>query len=502
MAWSKDQAFLVNFSLENSYNIIMKPTKKTKDISPEKLKELKTNAFNILTDVRRQLLTDYPFLGSIAMSMNLIPVRDVNLTTAATDGSSLYFDIAFLSELTNEERIFVFAHEVWHAAMCHFVRKETRQAKLFNIAADLEVNQLLDKDGFKLIKNCMMPNMFKFAHNLSAEQYYELLEKQANKIMKQMKQQMSKGSKGKDSKNQAGSEQDSGKGKKQKGNKLGDGQSGNGEPSENGQLSSGSGDGNEGFDKHIYKNEESSGNSNGTRSDKYGTVGNDPDFVPKVSEEAESNMKSSVSLAAQQVEKMRGELPAHYKGVIDKLLKPSVNWKEALQNFVTKTVDNKVNWSIPNRRYVSRKLYLPSHDGDMIRLGVIIDTSGSTAADLPRFLTELNAIVQSFSSYEITVIQCDAKVQEVVKYDLDNPFKVEQYEIKGFGGTMLGPAFNHILENNIEVDGIVAFTDGYFEPDLEPDMTIPTLWLITKDGTEDVVKFGTVIKMDGSKEQA
>ena len=448
-----------------------------KQLSESKLKELKSNALNILLETRRKLLNNYPFLGSIAMSMDVVPVRDKALITAATDGSSIYFDIDFLSKLSDDEQMFVFAHEIWHAALCHMIRKESRDSMTFNIAADLEVNQLLVADGLTPIKDCILPetlaNKIKLPKNESAENYYELLQKLADK-------QANNNSNGNNS------------------NRM----SSNGSSSSNSNSKCKNSNQNnpKQIDKHIYKDDIADESSNEKRIDRYGEVGKDPDFVPNVKPNIDSEMKSTVSMAAQQYERQRGELPNHIKSIIKKLLTPKVNWKEALQKFITKSIDNKVNWNIPNRRFIYGGTYLPSHSGDIIKLGVIIDTSGSTSDDMIQFISELNAIVSCFNNYELTVCQCDTEVKSIKTYDQYNALKHEDIEIEGGGGTYLTPAFETIQAQNDlgehEVDGLIVFTDGYIEKIDKNICNIPVLWVISKDGNESECTFGDVIKMD------
>ena len=448
-----------------------------KQLSESKLKELKSNALNILLETRRKLLNNYPFLGSIAMSMDVVPVRDKALITAATDGSSIYFDIDFLSKLSDDEQMFVFAHEIWHAALCHMIRKESRDSMTFNIAADLEVNQLLVADGLTPIKDCILPetlaNKIKLPKNESAENYYELLQKLADK-------QVNNNSSGNNS------------------NRM----SSNGSSSSNSNSKCKNSNQNnpKQIDKHIYKDDIADESSNEKRIDRYGEVGKDPDFVPNVKPNIDSEMKSTVSMAAQQYERQRGELPNHIKSIIKKLLTPKVNWKEALQKFITKSIDNKVNWNIPNRRFIYGGTYLPSHSGDIIKLGVIIDTSGSTSDDMIQFISELNAIVSCFNNYELTVCQCDTEVKSIKTYDQYNALKHEDIEIEGGGGTYLTPAFETIQAQNDlgehEIDGLIVFTDGYIEKIDKNICNIPVLWVISKDGNESECTFGDVIKMD------
>ena len=150
-----------------------------KSLSEEELNTLKKKAGQILSICRRNILAKYPFIGSIALRMNMIPVRDVRVRTACTDGNSVYFDIAFLSSLNDDERVFVLAHEVWHAVLMHLVRRQTRNPELFNIATDKEVNNLLVNDGFTPPADLLFPD--ENEKGKCAEEIYEMLLKQMKK---------------------------------------------------------------------------------------------------------------------------------------------------------------------------------------------------------------------------------------------------------------------------------------------------------------------------------
>ena len=73
----------------------------------------------VLAQDRQKLLMRWPFIGGIMMRMELVPVRDDRLDTASTNGDSVFVDIDFYAKLTAEQRLFVLAHEVWHAILLH-----------------------------------------------------------------------------------------------------------------------------------------------------------------------------------------------------------------------------------------------------------------------------------------------------------------------------------------------------------------------------------------------
>ena len=442
-------------------------------LSPEKLASLKENARGILAECRRCLMDRQPFVGGVAMSLDIVPTRDKRVPTACTDGKSIYFDIDFLSNLSVDERLFVIAHEIWHNVMLHFVRCESREHNLFNIATDLEVNQLLVKDGLCIPKECLWPDQFGFKHDLNAEQYYELLLNQQNKSKS--------GSNGKSSSSASGS---------------GNSQS-NSNDSESKLTSAGKPKGQ--FDSHKYEGDDAENDVGENCSDKWGEVGFDEDFKPETSEdEMRKNVaavREAAVTAAQNYERQRGELPAHIKGIVQKLLKPEVSWKEILAQFITRASGEDRTWRLPNRRFIHNGLYLPSTEGMKMKIAVGIDTSGSVMQDLPKFLGELNSLVKSFGSYELHLIQCDARIQDYKLYTEEDPLDLEheKFNVRGMGGTKLKPIFDYVELNQLDIDAAVIFTDGYCERFNTYDApSYPVLWMVSKGGSKENLTFGEV----------
>ena len=450
-------------------------------LSPEKLASLKENARGILAECRRCLMDRQPFVGGVAMSLDIVPTRDKRVPTACTDGKSIYFDIDFLSNLSVDERLFVIAHEIWHNVMLHFVRCESRDHNIFNIATDLEVNQLLVKDGLCIPKECLWPDQFGFRHDLNAEQYYELLLNQQNKSKS--------GSNGKSSSSASGS---------------GNSQS-NSNNSESKLTSAGKPKGQ--FDSHKYEGDDDENDVGENCSDKWGEVGFDEEFKPETSEdEMRKNVaavREAAVTAAQNYERQRGELPAHIKGIVQKLLKPEVSWKEVLAQFITRASGEDRTWRTPNRRFVHSGLYLPSTEGMKMKIAVGIDTSGSVMADLPKFLGEINSLVKSFGSYELHLIQCDARIQDYKLYTEEDPLDLEheKFNVRGMGGTKLKPIFDYVELNQLDIDAAVIFTDGYCERFNTYDApSYPVLWMVSKGGSKENLTFGEVHVFEKSED--
>lgn len=499
---------------------------KDKELTEDEIRSLKKKAFEALSHARHQILIKYPFIGSIALRMDLIPVRDIRVGTACTDGNNVYFDIAFLSSLNDDERIFVLAHEIWHAVLMHLVRRHNREPELFNIATDKEVNYILKNDGLTPPENLLFPEGDEVGKN--AEEIYEMLLKKRKNMMKQLKKMQSSG--GSNSKSSSGASN----GNNKQSSKNTSGGSSNGSSNDDKDDDKNSGgfnhrqykvggrktqlDGQ--FDKHIYEGDEAeeqpkqNGQPNNSKSglvdkdgnpvtvtDKYGEVGYDNDYKPEISKSFADKMRETIISEVQRQEKMRGNVPAHLKEYIKRITTPEIKWQEVLAQFVTRCYNSgNRSWIPPNRRHIHNDVYLQSRQADRIRLCVGIDTSGSTFNDRSKFLGELHSLIKSFGVFSLDIIECDAEVGAHHHYTQDDNLEFEidngEYAMTGGGGTAMLPIYNYILDNQIECDAIVIMTDGYIDniPN-NPIPSLPTLWIVTKGGTMNFCDWGQKVQL-------
>ena len=426
----------------------MAKAKKTKNnAGAVDLAQQKIKVEELLTQDRQKLLMKMSFIGALLMRLDLVPVRDERLDTAATDGDRIYVDIDFYMRLKADERLFVLAHEAWHCALIHFMRRGNRNQELFNIAADLEIHFILTDEGFKA--PFVLPHDPRWK-GLSAEEIYERIQEKAH-------QQKMAGGGGGGSGCRSGSGLSEGKESK---NIKGQG---------NGQ----------GFDKHLEKGDKDGESEGDSKSGK----GRDADYSPEVKPGAEERCRERLTAAVQQYERMKGRLPAGLMGLVEAILKPEIGWKELLSQFVTNCYGGSRRWLPPARRHVWKGLYLQSQRTERLRAIVAIDTSGSTSGDLSKFFSELVALLNSFGSYELTVIQCDAAVGKVETFDDCNLLDPNRkWEVTGGGGTDFRPVFSYIDEHSeLDPNLLIFFTDGYGDyPDRPPPY--PVMWFLTSDG--------------------
>lgn len=156
-----------------------------------------------------------------------------------------------------------------------------------------------------------------------------------------------------------------------------------------------------------------------------------------------------------------------------------------LQRYVDSAARQVSTWSRPNRRYVSRGLYLPGRMPDgMSRLAIVIDVSGSiNAAKLATFLKALNVAVEVAGPEAVDVIQCDTKITDRREF---GPGELITVDVIGGGGTELSPALAEVKD----AAACIVFTDCEFRRDpINPG--VPVLWARWGDGAAP--GFGEVI---------
>jgi predicted metal-dependent peptidase len=131
------------------------------------------DATDKLISARIEMLIRMPFFGNMATRMALVERND--MPTASVDGRNFYFNTKFVNSLKQKELIWLFAHEVMHCALEHFIRKDGRDHQLWNIAADYAINDILERNGIgKRIEGTLYDT--KYSNKCAEEIYDELLE--------------------------------------------------------------------------------------------------------------------------------------------------------------------------------------------------------------------------------------------------------------------------------------------------------------------------------------
>ncbi|MBM4290400.1 MAG: hypothetical protein FJ138_02305 [Deltaproteobacteria bacterium] len=146
------------------------------------------------------------------------------------------------------------------------------------------------------------------------------------------------------------------------------------------------------------------------------------------------------------------------------------------------------------RRLIHRDLYLPSYRGDAIRLAVALDTSGSTLGLLPTFLKELEEVLRACPRFDLTLIQCAAAVHKTDRFTHRQRAQIGATEVVGGGGTRFGPVFEHLARDGERApDLLLYFTDGV-GPRVEAAPSYPVLWVLCGEH-ERPASFGVELRL-------
>ena len=216
---------------------------------------------------------------------------------------------------------------------------------------------------------------------------------------------------------------------------------------------------------------------------------------PSVSDgSASGKFEAEIEIAVQQAAeaaKAMGKLPGHLQTLIEKALAPKVDWKMVLARFLRTNNKSDFTWIKPNRRFISRGLYLPSlHTPALEEIAVAVDTSGSVSeAELEQFTGEITSILHDTNPELIHFLQCDTKVCADTEYTRESlPLKIT-YE--GIGGTRFSPVMKYLKEHHPNISALVYLTD--LESDDFGDAPhYPVLWISTAS-TE--APYGEVIQI-------
>src|SRR6187455_816636 len=116
---------------------------------------------------------------------NLIPVKTDLIASMAVDAYwRLYYNESWMATHTVEENAALLIHEVGHLLRDHEARKKAaaaRDARLWNTAADCEINDDLAAEGLPLPGDPPQPGMYGLPTGDTAELYYKELSKPATK---------------------------------------------------------------------------------------------------------------------------------------------------------------------------------------------------------------------------------------------------------------------------------------------------------------------------------
>ena len=445
-----------------------------------------------------------------------IPTCAVNVTMK---GMNFYWNDQFLDNLTQTEVTFVDIHELFHLIYNHPHRTVAGRLdpNISNIAQDMIINNTIWVDVMKKNKEhffCQIPKYEKTPLNderkltgknigvflpkeYTGDHVFEYLyvwlkekhnewkkkkEKEAKQNCKtcngtgvkpqpngQKPDPNGQGGQGNQPNNQQGQQ---GNQQGQQGNQQGQNGQGNGnQPDPNGQGGHGQG-GNESCPDCSGKGQGGKGKGKGDGEPDYGNYGadgvdtfsldsifemmdeNEGQFMDMhIADEVPEEIREQMTTEAIERLRSRGLIRGDMEQVINKLRKKRKDFlreiKRAISNEIMGT-EKKKSITKPNRRGIEG---LKGNMKVKTKINVIIDTSGSMSG----LHTKVLAYIYR-NDIECNLIQCDTTVHSVEK--IKKKRDLETIKLKGFGGTIIQPAFNLVVEKFNKYN-TVLLTDGF-----------------------------------------
>jgi predicted metal-dependent peptidase len=381
-------------------------------------------------EIRILLTIKWPFMANLLRRSKIIASQEV-ATAGVTLEKEIKVNPEFLTILDLKQKIFVYLHELWHLILCHPWRQQDRDPQTFNEAADCVVNTILDIPEFREINfpfeivsaKTIAPQLSrkeKDLKNLSAEQIFELLEKnplsRRPNIMRDLL--ASKGDQKEKRQDQAEDREDQKKRQERA--------------------------------KRMKKERE------------LVIQEGDPELSKaKNRKEIEDYWKGA--LAQNMVEaKMAGQLPAGLERLLERILKPKIDWKSIIKKEILNGLGRMVisDWRKRSRKFPGvlpgiRSIKKPT-------VWFLVDTSGSISQrELQRFFSEIYGILRNQGKG--IILPWDVEVYPQIKIERASDLlrKVREEKIFGGGGTRIRKALEITLGEMERGDLIVVLTDGY-----------------------------------------
>ena len=386
---------------------------------------LDAKAREAILGARVALVLKQGFFGNLAMRLKLV-AADSWLETAATDGRHFYYNSKFVTMLSTRQMMFLFCHELLHAAYDHIGRTGSRNRKVCNIAMDYVVNAdcINNALGERITQ---VPILYDRKYEgWTWEAVYDDLMKNVKEITLDELAEMVLDDH---------LDSDDGEGDK-------DGK-GNGRP----RLSD--------AEKQQIKDE----------------------FKEAMLSAAQAAGAGNVPANLKRMLKDLTEPKIDWREFIQQQIQSTV------KNDYTYTVPNKKNF----QNGFSMPSMLKE---DSIDVCVALDTSGSITNDMARdFFSEVQGIMNTFSDYKLKIWCWDTSVHNPQDFTPHGNDDLMEYEIKGFGGTDPTVNWDFMKLNDISPKLLIVFTDGEIWGDWCPpgdESYAETVWIINNKSNKTI----------------
>ena len=436
-----------------------------------------------LEDLKIKFLVRFPLFKDIFTRVKI--EFDNSIATACTDGITLYFSPEFMSKLSEEQQLFVFAHELLHVALEHIQRGEGKNHKNWNIATDAVINAYIKKCGISECPDRLVDIVD--ALNYSAEELYEKLEKEDQEKEKKKQEDNIKDSDKKgsgtdevetSSNNNSDNNQDKDKDKKETSQES-DGKDKDkdkdNKPS-NGTSSNNKEDESPGFDDHsrwedgrkrLKEQKEKSDEKEGNKKsiDEKEQFGKNDDLKDKLDDDFVKGDSKGGNGGKQQGQGNGGGSRGGNSG--DNKDSNIIDWRLLLRE----AIRNDYDYDSQNQEVEDGVVISPFNPQSKPKTEIIIDSSASISDTLIRnFLGECLSIIKN-SETDVGFFGSSFSGFTRVR----NKEEIDNLEIYDGGGTDFNVAVNSFTNR---ADNKIIFTDGYAS---NPTQYCNAIWVVVGD---------------------
>ena len=320
-----------------------------------------------LSKIAKKLMLDEPFYGLFLLTLNKRENTQIPTACVSLQGinQSLEINPEYWNSLPELQRIGLLKHELLHIMFHHFLLDTTMypDAKLRNIAADIEINQFIDEQNKskEWLSLTSVPNLV-LPEKAGTRVYYDMIKDKAS-TCPQVQNWL---------------------------DGLGD-------------------DSDEFADGHGM----------------WGDPNMDEATKKLIGKQLEHQVKEIAEHLDKKGSNFRGTLPGTLVEWIDSLFElpvPVTDWKSYFKRFISSSdkVVTKKSRNKYNKRFPGNPALKIKHKKNIL---VAIDTSGSVSSDnLVEFLGQLLHIHKT--GHEVTVMECDAKITNIFKYKGDKEIAI------------------------------------------------------------------------------
>jgi predicted metal-dependent peptidase len=214
----------------------------------------------------------------------------------------------------------------------------------------------------------------------------------------------------------------------------------------------------------------------------------------EMSEEERRQLSDEIRAAVFQAAKAAqgsgaGNVPAGVRRMLKDFTEPQMDWRDILNMKLQSMIKSDFTWSRCSRKAQSSGIYLPGMKEDYrVEAAVSIDCSGSMSDDMLRdLLSETKGIMEQFNDFKLHVWCFDTKVYNPVVFTPDNLDDIDEYEIKGGGGTDFDCNWEFMKKHEIMPERFIMMTDGYPCGSWGDELYVDTVFLIHGNKERSIV---------------